>query len=413
MDTARTLVTSYCFPPYSDTAGIVAAKRVLEAGRPVDVICNAMDAIRRRDHSLTAIGGDLVRRFHPVPSPSAFSSWPSIDAFADLGYRVALTWEREQAPYDKLYSRAQFAASHFLAARYKLAHPGVQWTAEFSDPLSHDVLGKVRTSPWQEGFLSHLLRTGIEQAGFCAPTDPNALLWCETSTFALADRFLFTNERQRDFMLERCPDPALADRVGQRAVVSPHPTLPRRFYSMVSSGYELPADRVNIGYFGNFYANRGTGLLLDALATAPSAVTDRVLVHIFTSKPAGLIEAVRAKGVSTSVRVNPYVDYLEFLNLTDRMDLLLVNDAVTPPAGTVNPFLPSKWSDYKGSTTPVWAVIEEDSPLDSQPGIAYRTPVEHLSGLQAVLADVAEHGVTSEAPANAALSSAMEVTTAA
>lgn len=71
------------------------------------------------------------------------------------------------------------------------------------------------------------------------------------------------------------------------------------------------------------------------------------------------------------------------------MDVLLVNDAVTPPGGTVNPFLPSKWSDYRGSSTPVWAIVEEGSSLSRMEGIRFRSPVEHLSALQQVLAELA------------------------
>src|SRR5690606_8881407 len=114
-----------------------------------------------------------------------------------------------------------------------------------------------------------------------------------------------------------------------------------------------------------------SGLLLDALAGLPRGLRDRLLVHVFTSKVDELAESVGDAGLADVVRVNPYVPYLEFLNLADRMDVLLVNDAVTPPGGTVNPFLPSKWSDYRGSSTPVWAIVEEGSSLSRMEGIRF------------------------------------------
>lgn len=387
MEPARTLVASYCFPPYSDTAGIVAAKRVWQRNEPVDVIANAMDTKRERDYSLAQIGGDLVQRYAALKTPTAFAAWSSIETWTNAGYRTFLRWQDAQGPYERIYSRAQFAASHFLAAHLKLQSPGMQWLAEFSDPLSHDVLGASRGSALTRGALSASLQEGVADAGYRVPHNNNLLEWCEIITFALADQFMFTNETQMNFMIDHCGDDRLADRVRERAIVSPHPTLPREFYSMVRTDYELPKNRVNIGYFGNFYANRGVGLVLDALKLSPSWVRDRVLFHVFTSRPAELNELVIEKEVEKSVQVGPYRGYLEFLNLADQMDVLLINDAVTPEGG-VNPFLPSKWSDYKGSVAPTWGIIEEGSTLDKEPKIAYRTPVEHITAIQGTLARI-------------------------
>jgi hypothetical protein len=68
------------------------------------------------------------------------------------------------------------------------------------------------------------------------------------------------------------------------------------------------------------------------------------------------------------------------------MDCLPVNDAVSP-AGAQNPFLPSKWSDYRGSGTPVWGVVEEGSALDAQP-LDHRSPIEHASAAVQVLSRI-------------------------
>ena len=391
MEAAQTLVSSYCFPPYSDTAGIVAAKRVRETGEPVDVITNSMDGLRERDSSLTELAGDLVRRYGAVASPPHFASWKSVRSFVHSGGEVVDRWESEQGPYSKIYSRAHFIASHYLAAARKIARPDVEWTAEFSDPLSHDSLGRPRVSPMRDDDLTEQLRQALRSVGRSAPHSRNAHEWCEVVAFALADTLVFTNAIQRDFMLERCHDEALAHSALERSVIMPHPTLPREFYELGHSTYALDPARVNIGYFGNFYANRGVGLLFEAVAGLPRALVDKIAIHVFTNSPQDLSDAAAAAGVASRFRINPYVDYLEFLALADRMDLLLINDAVAPP-GMPNPFLPSKWSDYAGSTTPVWAILQEGSTLDSLGGFALATPVEHTSGLQQALVKLALHG---------------------
>ncbi|MGO4362513.1 hypothetical protein [Terrabacter sp. RAF57] len=380
---ARRLVASYCFPPYSDTAAVVAAKRVHDRGEPVDVICNAMDSIRHQDPDLVQLCGGLVRRFAAVPSRTAFSSWGSIVDYQQLGLETFLRWESLQGEYESVYSRAQFAASHFLAVALKSARPGLHWDAEFSDPLSHDVLGQVRVAPAHDDRTLARLRSAVEAVGFRPPAGLNAFEWCEVAAFALADSVMFTNTRQRDFMLESCHDRELAARVEQVAVVSPHPTPPAALYDAKPSTHQLDPGRRHIGYFGNFYANRGVSGVLDALALLPRESRERIMLHVYTSKPEELHDVVVARGLTDCVRVGPFVGYLEFLALSRRMDCLLVNDAVSPP-GAPNPFLPSKWSDYRGSGTQVWGVVEEGSALDEQP-LDHRSPIEHVSAAVQVL----------------------------
>ena len=380
---ARRLVASYCFPPYSDTAAVVAAKRVHDRGEPVDVICNAMDSIRQQDPDLVQVCGSLVRRFAAVPSRTAFSSWGSVVDYQQRGLETFLRWESLQGDYESLYSRAQFAASHFLAVAIKAARPGIHWDAEFSDPLSHDVLGQVRTAPAHDDRTLARLRSAVESAGFRPPAGLNAVQWGEVAAFALADSVMFTNSHQRDFMLEHCHDADLAARVERVAVVSPHPTPSAALYEAKQSTHELDPGRRHVGYFGNFYANRGVTGVLDALALLPGDARGRVMLHVFTSKPEELHDVVAARGLGDCVRVGPFVGYLEFLALARRMDCLLVNDAVSPP-GAPNPFLPSKWSDYRGSGTQVWGVVEEGSALDAQP-LDHRSPIEHVSAAVQVL----------------------------
>lgn len=384
---ARTLVSSYCFPPYGDTAAVVAAKRVRQRGEAVDVVYNAMDEVRSADPSLLHLCGDLVRRFGAVRTTTHFSSWPATTAFVRQGLDLALSWEAEQGPYERLYSRAHFAASHVLAAAYKLARPDVRWTAEFSDPLSHDVLGRVRGSEVTGNALADQLRRDLAERGHPLPGS-NTFEWAEVLAFALADEVLFTNPHQRDVMLALCHDPALAAQVEAKAVVSPHPTLPRSFYHRVRSDYALEEGRRHVGYFGNFYANRSMETVLDALAALPQGLRDRVTVHVFTNTADTMRRDPEVVALGRSLAVRPYVGYLEFLNLCTTMDALLVNDAVTPPGVGLNPFLPSKYSDYVGSGTPVWGVVEPGSQLERRP-LDHRSPVGHVSAAVQVLAQIA------------------------
>ncbi|WP_134774618.1 hypothetical protein [Ornithinimicrobium flavum] len=386
---ATDLVVSYCFPPFVDTAAIVAAKRVRETGRPVDVIQNEMTPERTTDPGLARIADHLVVRRRMVDTPTYFSSWRSVVAWTEIGLQQALAWDREGAGYERLYSRAHFAASHILAGRFALLRPGVRWTAEFSDPLSHDVKGEVRHAPTAPDALLTTLADGLRRAGFTPPTSNNVFEWAEVVPFALADELLFTNVHQRDLMVEAVEDPALRERILQVATVTPHPTLGPEFYELADPDLALDPARRHIGYFGNFYATRGMGTVLDALEVLPQHQRDRVCLHVFAGKPGELLAEVERRGLGDVVKAGPFVGFLDFLALCRRMDVLLVNDAVTSGLLSTNPFLPSKWSDYKGSGTPVWGIVESGSVLDEQ-ALAYRSPVGFTSAAVQVLAQIAD-----------------------
>jgi hypothetical protein len=281
-----------------------------------------------------------------------------------------------------------FPASHVAAARHKVRHPEVRWRAEFSDPLSKDVHGQDRPAALKRGHLLAELRTGLEAVGVEAPDHVRLLPWVEHLAYALADEIVFTNENQRDYMLGYCPDPALRARVEERSSVSHHPTLPPPFYRREPSSYALDPDRVHVGYFGVFYATRGLTEVTDALAGLPGQVRSRVQLHVFTNDPDEVAAGVVAAGLGDVVRVNGYRPFLEFLHLTTRFDVLLVNDA---DHEGVNPYLPSKLSDYLGSGSDVWAISQPGSVLSRQP-VAYATSLHDVGAAAEVLARIAARG---------------------
>lgn len=388
------IVVSYCFPPYADTAAVVAAKRVREFDRPVRVVSNAMDKIRKVDPSLAQIAGDLVTELSIKSTPTAFSSWRSISTFTEAVLDQVEKWLRDADKSTWMYSRAQFTASNIAAALVKKSEPKLFWIAEFSDPLSHDVKGEKRSAPVDlDSDVARELLLALEERGVRVDDPGNVYEVCESLTYALADAVIFTNTAQRDYMTAACPDADLRETLLAKAVVSPHPRPPRQLFELASSDYELDPDKVNIGYFGNFYANRGLGEVLTALASAPDDVRDRIRIHVFTPKVDEFRKVVKSRSLSDVVQGNGPLPYLEFLALADRMDVLYVNDATTT-AGTqlpVNPFLPSKISDYLGSKASVWASVEDGSPM-SRMDLPYTSPTNHVTGTLLTLTSLARDG---------------------
>lgn len=359
---SSTLVVSYCFAPFADTAAVVMAKRIRAAGDLCDVVSNDMSSVRSTDPAAGRIAGPLVRRHFQTGAPAAFADWNSIAAFCRQG--SAQVGRRR---YDRIYSRVMWPASNFLAALLKVRGTGTEWVAEFSDPVRHDVAGRMRTAPIDEGDeLLTTLAAAVRAQGLEPPSDENLFSWTEVLAFALADRIVFTNDLQMQFMLEHTA-PELATRVRERAVVQPHPTLGPDFYDATDPSYGLDRQFVNIAFFGTFYVTRGLGSVLDGLEAISAQHGDRIRLHVFCPAPDALRESIGSRPAAKMVVANHYVGYLDFLALTTRFDVLLVNDAEVRDVHGVNPYLPSKWSDYRGSGTRVWGIVEEGSVLSTMP----------------------------------------------
>lgn len=370
---AKQLVISYCFPPYVDTAGNVMAKRIRNMNEVVDVIYNKMDRVRQKDEELNKLVDDLIENRFEISSYSSFSNWKAINEFCDLGMA-----EINEKKYDKIYSRVMWPGSHFLAFKYKMNNPNVKWVAEFSDPILFDVQGKKRESGIQDRkFIKKANELIHKKYGLPAIKEKNLFFWCEYLAYIFADELVFTNENQLKYMVENFPIQSVKALVKEKAVISPHPTLPKEFYQIKESNYNLDKEKVNLAYFGAFYSTRNLEDLFLGLENINSDLRGQICLHIFTSDSAQLQKELKGSVLEKNVVVNPYVNFYEFLNLTSKFDCLVVNDANTKEYKSINPYLPSKLSDYLGSGATIWGIFEAGSIL-SKYSLEYKSELGNI-----------------------------------
>lgn len=384
---AHDLAICYSFPPDLDTSGMVAARRLRERGVVVDVISQDLSRLRTVDPESLRVAAEVLDRTHVVGGGASFVRWSAVAAFAEEAWSTVETWEASQGPYRSVYSRAMAPPSHFAAALVKLRHPEVEWIAEFSDPLRINAVGEERIGEVTDDWLSRELYAGMAAAGFPQPHGIEVFDLAERIAYSLADRIVFTNSHQMDYMVGYCADRRLADRVLEISEVSRHPTLPADFYDMGSTELSLDPTKVHIAYFGVFYSTRGLGEILEALSRLTHVERDLIRLHVFTPQPDKLTLEVVRSGLAGVVMPRPFVGFLDFLHLTTTFDVLLVNDAATEAHSGVNPYLPSKVSDYRGSGTPVWAVYEEGSVLSTM-SFEHRSPLGDADAALGVLRDL-------------------------
>ena len=353
------------FAPYAGTAGIVAAKRIIENNKSVDLISAVVEGRVKQDSDL-ALTASYVRE-HYIYSPGIRGTNDSeIKAFIDYGLSKFKEWLTRGAQYNEMYSRAMVPHSHFLAAAIKCENPGIRWIAEFSDPLSLTVEGKSR------GLSFDGCRTINHFTGWGSLLEQRLLLddlriyrWAELLPYFFADQLIFTNANQLKIMLEDAP-PSHRRAIIDKAIIKHHPTLAYRFYQIESAKFETAdTQTIDLAYFGDFHNKRGLGEIVEALELLEDEALERFRLIIFTNSSRKKIHNQVSARVNDRIVLQPKVGYLEFLATLDKVDVLIVNDSITEGYFTINPFLPSKVSDYRGSGTPIWAIIEPKSVMST------------------------------------------------
>ena len=363
---ARDLAVLYCYTPFVDTNAIVTARRLLERGLVTDVVTQDLYHLLPRDLLSERISAEVVDQRLALAGPAHMIRWSETRDFTARVLEAVEVLEAEKGPYRSMFSSAMQIPSHFAAAAVKVRRPDLHWTAEFLEPLRRNPDGVDRVGDLEDDWLFEELQHAMAGAGYPQQHTFRATFeWAELVAYALADEVLFTSGTQLEHMLHYCRDRSLADRVRRLATVRP-PSVPApELYRLRSAGYALDPGVVNIGYFGAFYGRRGLGEVTAALRLLEPDERHRVRLHVFTKPYERMsIEMLRA-GLADVVTVSPYIDYLTFLNLATKLDVLLVNDLSTADLPTTNPYLPSKIFDYRGSGTPIWAIQEPGSALSS------------------------------------------------
>ena len=233
-----------------------------------------------------------------------------------------------------------WAGSHVAAYLYKQKYPDVKWYAEFSDPVYMGTDNEPRKSAKVYDHEFSFLNTFWKDIEFMVMNT--------------ADTVIFTNKNQKNYMLSKNELLKNFSSLEKRCIIIGHPRLPSYYCNLIATKYHLNDSTINIGYFGSLYANRHIDDLFYFLKQP------NTYLHIFTSSENSILpdEYLQYKD---RIRINKQVDYFEFLNIASQMDYLYLNDITFPYE--INPYLPSKISDYLITGTPTIAKIAPNSPL--------------------------------------------------
>jgi poly(ribitol-phosphate) beta-N-acetylglucosaminyltransferase len=188
-------------------------------------------------------------------------------------------------------------------------------------------------------------------------------------------------------MITKFPYPEIFDVIEKKSRINRHYTLEKEYYNVKESNYPLDDRNVNIAYFGAFYETRNLEEIYCALYALNKDYQGKCKLHIFTSNVKDFQESMDCSPIRNKLKINHYVSFFEFLNLTTKFDCLIVNDAHTKEYKEINPYLPSKLSDYLGSGTDIWIIYEDGSAM-SKHDAKYKSILGSLSSAMETLEQI-------------------------
>ena len=236
-----------------------------------------------------------------------------------------------------IYSRSMWVGSHVAAYLYKKKFPNTKWYAEFSDPIYMGTDNRPRkNAKIYEKDLSFL-----------------NTFWKDIESIVMntADIIIFTNNNQKKYMFAK--NELLKKYDDKKYITISHPSLPNYYSKLIIQNYDLDKEQINIGFFGSIYMNRQLDDLFKLLERS------NVYLHIFTSSDFSLFTDILQ--YKEKIKINKQISYFEFLNIASQMDYLYLNDINF--SFEINPYLPSKITDYLITGTPILAKIVNNSPL--------------------------------------------------
>ena len=377
------LYISFLFPPSDYVSGITVFKRIAVNGKKVDVLQADFksDNLSQFNNYVDEYINNRI-----LIDIDCDNDWANcIFKFQDMGLKAI------KNDYKKIYSRSWLMANHFLASQYKFKNPEVIWHAEFSDPLIYDLSNKPKTyKQMKVNDKDYILKINekIDEFNKNNNTDfvhvennSQAYFIAEYLVYLFADEVIFTNENQREVMLDQF-QVDVKDMVLKKSQIKIHPTLDDKFYHIKDVDLNLNPDEINIAYFGkDYYGKRHFEALFYTLDSLNHRYKDKIKIHIFIDDTQLVKSLISSTQSSDNFTVRKPIGYLEFLNATTKFDVLLVSDVETKPDFELNPYLPSKLSDYMGSSADIWGICEKGSSL-SKMDLKYKSYIGDIPSLQ-------------------------------
>ena len=239
-------------------------------------------------------------------------------------------------------------AAYMIKKMYK---DNIKWYASFSDPISNNLyIEQFKKEKFKTKILYVLLKITHYRKKY------------EKVSLNYADKLIFICKELRDYITNK------KEKYVSKSIIYPITYIKDwiNFQKLTSSAKEKnDNDKIVFAHFGNIYGLRKIDKFLKALNELKSEnkeIVKKIEIHQYGDVDKCQLANYNSYDLKSILHFHNRVDYDECIDIMSKSDVLLIFDTIVEKNG-IQPFLPSKITDYLLTNKPIFAITLQNSPL--------------------------------------------------
>lgn len=241
--------------------------------------------------------------------------------------------------------------NHYIASKVKKkCKNDIKWFASFSDPIGNNLyFEQLKKEKFRTRLLYYIHKLIMYNKKY------------EEVALNYSDKLIFICEELRDFITKNKTE------YKEKSIIYPITYVKEwtNYIKLTAPSLNDRNKKIIFAHFGNIYGLRRIDKFLEALDQLVKEKNDcvnRIEIHQY-----GEIDKFQKVffdkfSFDGLLFIHNRVNYDKCIELIKKSDVLLIFDTIVP-AGEIQPFLPSKITDYLLSSKPIFAVTLKNSPL--------------------------------------------------
>ena len=345
------------FIPFNDTVTLLTYKRLRNLDLDLDVFCFS----GKKDISLVEeINNDPCFEKFNIKTTSDYD-WAIARNYP---YRLPISLvlmnkyvrdslkEFEKGDYKYLFTSIVPGISHIAGKKIKEKHPEVIWYASFSDPFKNSPYKNVDLSD-----RSFIYKFMYNVGAYCFYNDKY-----EEAAIMNADKLLFICEEQRDFTLSQYLN---SEKLKEKSIIMPLTYIPGwKMYDEIINTKKVKNKIKQAVHLGRLYGLRKIDTFIEALRQLKEEDRDlenKIVFHQYSEIQDEDVKKIKEFGLDKLFILHDKVSYKESIEIMKNADILVLFDTLMPDK-PVQPYLPSKITEYLMLKKPILGICGENSP---------------------------------------------------
>ncbi len=351
----RILVISWFYPPINSSEGIVTYKLLRNSKYKY--------AVYTQKNSNLWSYGDNAEVDASEHIKSIYSKANSLEEFQDEAIEY---FKNNKDKYDIVMTRSMPEECHEVGKYIKEIKPSIKWIASFGDPITKNPFAMIATpkNPYTNcRFLYRI--TGLaflkkmvwnKRFGSTFEKKERQLVQLEDCVFSMADRIIFNNPYQKEYMSKNNKN-----NIQGKEVILPH-SFDKNLY-VEKEELKLKGNKIRFVYIGLLDEIRNASSLLYAISElnkVDKELGEKVVFEFYGNISDKDKLIIVNEDLIDVVRIKKPVNYADSLTIMKQSDYVIHIDANIIDIVDENIFFAAKLADYLGSGAKILGISMTD-----------------------------------------------------